>query len=365
MENSDVFDEYHRLIKQLYDEGLIHGVRIDHIDGLQDPSGYVKRLRTLLGPACYIIAEKILEAKESMPEDWPIEGTSGYEFLSHVSQLMTDREGARKLVDFYHELVPHLPPYQKLVLENKRRILEHHMHGEWENLVNEFTRLKLANGYTHDAIKNALGAVMVSLPVYRIYPNRLPLEGAEKKVMDEAFQKAAEQSQPEAEQVRYLEQLMVNGEEQETTAIIKFEKRLMQYTGPLTAKGVEDTTFYVYNPLISHDEVGDAPSTLGISINAFHSRMLRRLKENPLSLNATATHDTKRGEDARLRLNVISEIPDTWIRYVREWMALNKPLRNDGEDPAPSVNDEYFVYQSLIGGMLYDSQITDEFVERV
>ncbi len=364
MEDPGVFDEYHRLIKQLYDDGLIQGVRIDHIDGLQDPSGYVKRLRRLFGPECYIIAEKILEAKESMPEDWPIEGTSGYEFLSHVSQLITDRTGAKKLVDFYRELVPQLPPYQKLVIENKRRILEHHMHGEWENLVNEFTRLELANGYTRNEIKNALGAVMVSLPVYRIYPRSLPLEGAEKRVMAETFQKAAEQNQAEAEQVRYLEQLMVRGEEQERSAVIKFEKRLMQFTGPLTAKGVEDTTFYVYNPLISHDEVGDAPSTLGITINSFHARMARRLKENPLSLNATATHDTKRGEDARLRLNVLSEIPDIWIRYVKEWMELNKAIRKAEENEVPSVNDEYFIYQSLVGGFQNDEKAREEFVER-
>jgi (1->4)-alpha-D-glucan 1-alpha-D-glucosylmutase len=364
MEDKKVFDEYHTLIKKLYDDSLIQGVRIDHIDGLQDPAGYVTRLRNLLGPDCYIIAEKILESKENIPADWPIEGTSGYEFLSLVSQLMTDRQGARKLVEFYRELVPELPPYQKLVVENKKRILQHHMHGEWENLVSDFENLKLTNGFTKESIKNALAAVMISLPVYRIYPEQLPLDGIEKQVMTEAFQKATERDQENLEEVKYLQKLLVEGGENDKDQILKFEKRFMQFTGPLTAKGVEDTTFYVYNPLISHDEVGDAPSTLGISISSFQSKMVRRMKSNPLSLNATATHDTKRGEDSRMRLNVLSEVPDVWMRQVREWFETNKQHKKNGEIEVPSVNDEYFIYQSLIGGYPHDFNINEEFTER-
>jgi (1->4)-alpha-D-glucan 1-alpha-D-glucosylmutase len=364
MEDKKVFDEYHILIKDLYDSGLIQGVRIDHIDGLQDPGKYVHQLRKLLGPDCFIIAEKILESKESMPADWPIQGTSGYEFLSFVSQLITDRQGAKKLLEFYHELVPDLPPYQKLVVDNKKRILEHHMHGEWENLVNDFTNLKLTNGFTRESIKNALAAVMISLPVYRIYPDELPLNGIEKQVMSEAFQKATEQAHEITEEVKYLQKLMVDGEEKDKKQILKFEKRLMQFTGPLTAKGVEDTTFYIYNPLISHDEVGDAPSTLGISVNSFHAKMTKRMKTNPLSLNATATHDTKRGEDARVRLNVLSEIPQVWIRLVGEWIRLNREYKQNGS-AAPSLNDEYFIYQSLMGGYPHDFTINQEFIDRI
>jgi (1->4)-alpha-D-glucan 1-alpha-D-glucosylmutase len=364
MEEKEVFDEYHVLIKKLYDADLIQGVRIDHVDGLQDPGAYLQRLRKLLGPECYIIAEKILESKESVPSGWSIQGTSGYEFLSFVSQLITDRDGARKLLGFYHELVPDLPPYQKLVADNKKRILQHHMRGEWENLVNDFESLKLSNGFTKESIKNALAAVMISLPVYRIYPQHLPLDGVEKDVMSEAFQKAKEQALENVEEVRYLQKLMVDGEERDKKQILKFEKRLMQFTGPLTAKGVEDTTFYIYNPLISHDEVGDAPSTLGISINSFHAKMIQRMKTNPLSLNATATHDTKRGEDARMRLNILSEIPEIWMRHVAEWMQLNRQFRREGSD-APSVNDEYFIYQSLLGGYPQNFKVDDEFLERV
>jgi (1->4)-alpha-D-glucan 1-alpha-D-glucosylmutase len=364
MEEKEVFDEYHVLIKKLYDAGLIQGVRIDHIDGLQDPGGYLRRLRKLLGSECYIIAEKILESKESIPPGWSIQGTSGYEFLSFVSQLITDREGARKLLRFYQELVPDLPPYQKLVVDNKKRFLQRYMQGEWENLVNDFENLKLTNGFTKESIKNALAAVMISLPVYRIYPEHLPLDGVEKQVMSETFQKAKEQALENIEEVRYLQKLMVEGQEKDKKQILKFEKRLMQFTGPLTAKGVEDTTFYIYNPLISHDEVGDAPSTLGISINSFHAKMTQRLKTNPLSLNATATHDTKRGEDARMRLNILSEIPDIWMRHVGEWMQLNREFRREGSD-APSVNDEYFIYQSLLGGYPHNFKIDHEFIERV
>jgi (1->4)-alpha-D-glucan 1-alpha-D-glucosylmutase len=141
---------------------------------------------------------------------------------------------------------------------------------------------------------------------------------------------------------------------------------MMQFTGPLTAKGVEDTTFYVYNPLISHDEVGDAPSMLGISIQAFHAKMSTRQRLNPLSLNATATHDTKRGEDARLRLNVISEFPDVWTALVRQWVEMNYGLKKQiGDKVAPVTNDEYFIYQSLIGGFPEDLQVSEEWIGRV
>ena len=367
MEDKHVFDEYHKLIKELYDENLIQGIRIDHIDGLQDPLTYLRWLRDLLGDDCYIIAEKILEAKESIPADWPIQGTSGYEFLSFVNQLVTDRQGARKLLNFYHELVPDLPPYEKLVVENKRRILRQYMRGEWDNLTHQFYSQHLGNGFDRESLKNALAAVMVSMPVYRIYPDHLPLEGDEKKAMDEAFQRAVDQANHAEEQVKYLQRLFVYGEEKERRDILAFEKRLMQFTGPLTAKGVEDTTFYVYNPLVSHDEVGDAPSILGITIDAFHGKMIQRLKNNPASLNATATHDTKRGEDARLRLNVLSEMPDIWIRWIREWMTSNAPrkLSLDENLLAPSTNDEYFIYQTLVASFPHDLHMTNEFIQRL
>jgi (1->4)-alpha-D-glucan 1-alpha-D-glucosylmutase len=367
MEDARVFDEYHQFIHSLYQQGLIHGLRIDHIDGLNDPAQYIKNLRKLFGNSCYIIAEKILEAKEEMPQNWPLEGTSGYEFLSYVNQLITDRSGTKKLLNFYREVVPELPAYDKLVLENKRLILSQYMQGEWNNLVHHFKSVELLPAYSDEEIKDALALFMLSLPVYRIYPEKMPLSGNDLELINEAFRKALAHSAQYQDLLKELHALFTGSQgEQPRGRVLKFLKRLMQFTGPLTAKGVEDTTFYVYNPLISHDEVGDAPSTLGISIQSFHNKMVARQKFTPLSLNATATHDTKRGEDARLRLNMISEFPEVWINLVRQWFDMNARLKTElNGRSAPMVNDEYFIYQALIGGFPEDLKVSEEWIERV
>lgn len=368
MEDKLVFDEYHRFIRSLYDSKIIHGLRIDHIDGLNDPSDYIRNLRELFGNSCYIIAEKILEAMEDVPESWPLEGTSGYEFLYYVNQLFTNKGGARKLEKFYRSLIPEMPPYNELVFENKKLILENYMAGEWDNLVRLFYESDLSNGFEQDRIRQAIALVMLSMPVYRIYPDKLPLKGNNLSVMNEAFSSAAKRGEAYISELTYLKDLFTGtpADDDQHRKILKFMKRLMQFTGPLTAKGVEDTTFYVYNPLISHDEVGDTPSTLGITIQDFHNKMLQRQKRNPLSLNTTATHDTKRGEDARLRLNVLSELPGHWQERVTEWMKVNKDYHTTvNGKPAPDLNDEYFIYQTITGGFPEDGIVTEEFIQRL
>ncbi|HEY0743839.1 MAG TPA: malto-oligosyltrehalose synthase [Chryseosolibacter sp.] len=368
MEDQEVFDEYHTFLYQLYKEGLIQGVRVDHIDGLRDPATYLQRLRTLFGKDCYIIAEKILESKEQIPSSWPLEGTSGYEFLSFASQLMTNRNGAKKLVSFYKDLVPDLPPYKELVRKNKQMILEKYMQGEWDNLVRLFMALNLEGKFTESEVREALAAFMVALPVYRIYPESIPVKDEELKVLKEAFEKAVKVNAGLGNELGYLQSLFTNVESGvDSNNVLVFLQRLMQFTGPLTAKGVEDTTFYVYNALISHDEVGDAPSSLGISISEFHRKMQQRQASTPHSLNATATHDTKRGEDSRLRLNALCDFPDEWIALVKQWMTVNQKFkrRTSKGTLAPTVNDEYYIYQAIFGGFPADFQVTHEFRERV
>ena len=368
MEDKAVFDDYHTFLHTLFKENIFQGLRIDHIDGLKNPGQYIRRLRQLFGAECYIIAEKILEANEDMPEHWPLQGTSGYEFLSYVSQLMTDRQGAKQITAFYQRIIPSLPAYKALVLRNKKLILEKYMAGEWNNLFHYFEDLRLASGFGKSRIKQALALVMISLPVYRIYPEHLPLGERETQVMEEAFQKAILIDGGFKPELDYLKELFTGKQTGEGTAhrVLLFLQRLMQFTGPLTAKGVEDTTFYIYNALISHDEVGDAPSTLGITISNFHMKMLARQQLSPLSLNATATHDTKRGEDARLRLNVLCEFPEEWQAHVLRWFTDNKPLRGcmDGAE-VPVLNDEYYIYQAIAGGFPGDLHVTDEFIQRL
>jgi (1->4)-alpha-D-glucan 1-alpha-D-glucosylmutase len=365
MEDKKVFDEYHQAIASLVRQKFVSGVRIDHIDGLYDPAGYITRLRQLLGNDCYIIAEKILESREQMPADWPLQGTSGYEFLSFVNQLITDRAGAQKLVRYYKRISDHDVPYQKMVYENKKLMLEQYMGGEWNNLIGYFEKLDLVAHFDRERMKQAIGALMLSLDIYRIYPDSLPLQGAALETLERTFTRAQVHGKEYAAELEYLKSLFVN--EQTTRAkqsALQFLRRLMQFTGPLTAKGVEDTTFYVYNPLISHDEVGDTPADMAISVDAFHSRMLTRMKLSPHALNATATHDTKRGEDARIRLNVISELADVWEQHVETWRNINRDeLKGTGEKPI-SANDEYLIYQALIGGFPENLDIDEDFLKR-
>lgn len=368
MEDDDVFRDYHHFLHHLRTSGLVDGFRIDHIDGLLDPTTYIKRLRNLVGIDTYIVAEKILEEREGIPLHWDIEGTSGYEFLAYVSQLFTDRIGGRKILGFYKSLVPGLPGYKELVVQNKRLILKEHMAGEWQNLVRLFTELGLRGAYAEQKIKEAIGLIMLSLPVYRIYPDGLPLRGEDRKVIEAAFIAAQSLESDCHDELRYLESLFLEDSrgDQVEVDILHFLRRLMQFTGPLTAKGVEDTTFYVYSPLISHDEVGDAPSRLGISVGEFHRKMIDRHRQVPLALNATSTHDTKRGEDARIRLNILSEFPQEWIEHVNHWMVINQKFTTTiGQRTAPEANEMYFIYQSLVGGFPDDFVVTPEFIERI
>jgi (1->4)-alpha-D-glucan 1-alpha-D-glucosylmutase len=368
MEDEKVFDEYHTYLFKLYKEKLLHGFRIDHIDGLQDPARYTQDLRKMMGDTCYIIAEKILEAKEDMPLQWPIQGTSGYEFLSFLNQLLTHRKGARELLNFYQQLLPDISHYRKLIFDSKKLILENYMVGEWDNLTRLLGSLGLAGNYEHTRVKRALGFLMLSLPVYRIYPDALPLKGKSLITLHEAFDRALREGAHHAEEITHLRDLFTNSpaNEQEHDRILLFLRRLMQFTGPLTAKGVEDTTFYIYNPLISHDEVGSSPAPLGMSVQTFHEKMQTRQASTPLSLNATATHDTKRGEDARVRINVLSRIPEVWKEHVGHWLNINSCCRTmvNGRT-VPELNDEYFIYQSMLGGFPEDFVVTEEWIKRV
>jgi (1->4)-alpha-D-glucan 1-alpha-D-glucosylmutase len=209
---------------------------------------------------------------------------------------------------------------------------------------------------------------MLSLPVYRVYPDSLPLKGKTLVTIHEAFDKAVRMGDEYSEELSYLRGMFTNppADDLQSANILAFLKRVMQFTGPLTAKGVEDTTFYIYNPLISHDEVGDSPAPLGMSVQRFHERMLNRQQATPLSLNATATHDTKRGEDARVRINVLSRIPEEWKEQVSSWFEMNRIFRTEADGrTVPHVNDEYFIYQSMLGGFPEDFEVTDEWIKRV
>ncbi len=368
MEDESVYTDYHRFIFSLYQKGLIQGVRIDHIDGLYHPQEYVDRLRKSLGEDCYIVAEKILEYNEDIARDWKLQGTSGYEFLSFTNQLLTDKKGAEKLLAFYKELVPQSQSYEDIVFQKKHAFLYSQMQGELDNLVHLAKELKVfpIAAFSQEGLKKALGILMASFPVYRIYPDAYPLHKEALPIVKKAFEKASQKGEDVQQELQLLQTLFdANGKAPGDQNKLLFLMRLMQFTGPLAAKGVEDTTFYVYNPLISHNEVGDSPLQLGITIDEFHQKMKSRQENNPYSLNATSTHDTKRGEDGRMRINALAAMPDKWIQNVNNWRQMNTPfVKMVKNKPAPSTNDEYFIYQSLIGAFPEDLTVTEAFISR-
>ena len=361
MENEAVFAAYHQQLHRWYSMGLIQGLRIDHIDGLAAPKQYIDRLRRLFGPDCYMIAEKILGPHESMPDDWALEGMTGYEFLRLAGQVLTDSAGSRQLLDFYTREIIRLPVYEDLVTEKKSDFLHKYMGGELNNLMALLTGSSLPGAASQRTrrLKEALAILMASFPVYRIYPDDKPLPPAARRVIAQAFASAKKQQPDCLPELLFLEELF------EEVPASPFIKRLMQFTGPLAAKGIEDTTFYVYNPYIAHNEVGDSPATAGMSPKEFHQQMIERQAALPYALNATTTHDTKRGEDSRIRLNALSARPREWISVVTSWRQLNRPLITEVNGrPAPSANDEYLIYQALLGGFPADLIVTDDFRDR-
>lgn len=355
-----VFEHYHRVVKELVAEGVFQGLRIDHVDGLFDPSDYLERLRSSVGEDTYIAVEKILEHGEELDGSWPIQGTTGYEFLAQVNNLFTWKESRGLFTELYHQFTGPGKDIQDLVHDKKRYILYEHMGGELENL----SRLFKENSdqeYPDEEIKDVLGEFLVRCPVYRFYGNTLPLTGHEQLEVQKILQSL--RAHKAMGVVAELEKILLpENKSKIRRGAIHFYQRLMQFSGPLMAKGVEDTLMYSYNRFIGHNEVGDAPEAFGLTPTEFHQLMIQRQEKHPLSLNATSTHDTKRGEDVRARLNVITDLASEWAMKVREWQQLNAPLKSGG---FPDANDEYFIYQSLLGASPMPGTEDPDFADRI
>lgn len=371
MQDPAVFDHYHTVIKTLTAEGIFQGLRIDHIDGLYDPQTYLERLRELSGEDAYIIVEKILEPGENIPAHWPIQGNTGYDFLALVNNLLTQRSSEKAFTRFYRKLVGNNTSVHAQILEKKSNILYRHMAGELNNLFQLFLDLNLVDkralaAIHRDDIKSAIAEFLIRCPVYRYYGNRLPLGGEEAEAISAILYNIRKNIHDLGPAVGLLETTLLHQphehNEDYNRRALNFYQRCMQFTGPLMAKGVEDTLMYTYNRFIGHNEVGDAPESFGLSPEEFHDKMQQRQELWPLSVNATSTHDTKRGEDVRARLNVLTAMPNEWLTAVQEWQTLNADLR---QNKAPDPNDEYFIYQTLIGAYPMPGQHEDDFANRL
>ncbi|MFB0505682.1 MAG: malto-oligosyltrehalose synthase [Thermodesulfobacteriota bacterium] len=358
IEDEDVFNHTHSLAFKLIEEGKITGLRIDHIDGLYDPTNYLKRIRQKAGEL-YVLVEKILDLEEELPSLWPVQGTTGYEFLNYVNGLFCKREHEKELSRIYTNFTALNTPYEELVCEKKRLILGKHMAGDVDNLAHFMKAISSRDRHGSDitiyGLKRALVEVMTQFPVYRTYIGNEISRQTDRSYIKEAIERAKGSSPGLLNELQFIERFLLLDfghylSEEEKNQWTQFVMRFQQFTGPLMAKGFEDTTLYVYNRLLSLNEVGGNPNKFGISTGEFHHFLEERANPWPHSFNATSTHDTKRGEDTRARINVLSEIPREWEKTIKTWSKANRERKRKVRGrTVPDRNDEYFLYQTLLG----------------
>jgi (1->4)-alpha-D-glucan 1-alpha-D-glucosylmutase len=368
IEDAEVFEIMHERIMALVRAGLITGLRIDHIDGLYHPRAYLRRLRER-APDAYLVAEKILELEESLPTDWTLEGTSGYKFCNYVNEVFCESSNDAALTDLYREFIGAEIDYNTLLFDSKKRIIEEHMGGEVAYLAH-LLRKATAGAGTDASVRSALTTLIAAFPVYRTYIDDRHFSEQDQKHLAEAI-RIAKQRRPDSRSeidrigAVLLSQRDSSDRSRPSESSRHFLMRFQQFTGPAMAKGFEDTVLYTYNRLVSLNEVGGDPSSMGVGLDRFHEFNCTRARNWPHAMNATSTHDTKRGEDVRARLNVLSEIPGRWREAVTRWKQMNEThKRIVGDAPAPDANDEYLLYQTLVGALPFE-QDYDRFTDRV
>jgi (1->4)-alpha-D-glucan 1-alpha-D-glucosylmutase len=389
----EVFETTHRLVIDLVRNGAITGLRIDHPDGLYLPRQYFEKLQTHCahslamwpadGRAVYMAVEKILTGNEPLRKDWPVHGTTGYEFANQVAQLLVDQGAETSITTTFRKFIGHSLHYGHLVYAKKRLVMRLALANDVNVLGNMVDRLSEQNRWFRDftlqALVLAVRETIACFPVYRTYlePNR-PVSDEDRQIIERAIA-AAKRRNPGIEAslfnflrdvllFRFPENLDDKAREEHTHFVLKFQ----QYTGPIMAKGIEDTVFYIFNRLPALNEVGGEPQQFGSGIEAFHRRNEDRQRDWPASMLTTSTHDTKRSEDVRARMAAISEIPDLWRRSLARWRAVNRRWKKRVDElPAPDANEEYLLYQTLLGTWAIDhsgnpaATPSSDYVERI
>ena len=366
MEDEQVFQDTHRRVLEWVREGIVDGLRVDHPDGLRDPEEYFDRLRAA-APDAWIVAEKILGPGEPLPGNWPIAGTTGYDFLNRVSALFIDPEGEAPLTEFYREFTNETRDYPMIVREKKLTVLRNVLGSDINRLTDLLLQICEKHRRHRDSsrhqLTDALRELIACFPVYRTYirPYSNLLSETDRQYVDVAAV-AAMKERPDIEAtlfefLRDLLTLAVTGDLEN-----EFVARFQQLTGPAMAKGVEDTAFYTFNRFIALNEVGGDPSRFGMSLQRFHEATEQWQRLWPLTMLTTATHDTKRGEDVRARLAVLSELPGRWSDAVRRWSVMTQAHRTGDW---PDRNTEYFFYQTLVGAWPVCAERLTAYMEKV
>ncbi|MFL5320178.1 MAG: malto-oligosyltrehalose synthase [Myxococcaceae bacterium] len=413
VEDRDVFEEVHKLPLEWIKEGRIHGLRIDHPDGLFDPTAYFLNLQESyflqearkqfdrrpegewaqsmialrelyrarftedpthpLFRSLYLIVEKIQGGRERIPEAWAVHGTTGYRFANLTTGLFVQREHEQELTETYARFIGRLYDFHHLVYEKKKLILSVSMASEVNVLARELNRIseldRRSRDFTMNLLKRALVEFIALFPVYRTYVDgwRAEVDQRDVQYIEWTIARAKEHDPTTNASIydflkdvllrRYPEHLPEKNREQ----MLRFAMKVQQLTGPVMAKGLEDTVFYIYNRLTSLNEVGGEPERFGSSVEQFHLRNQERAEKWPAALLASTTHDTKRSEDVRARLNVISEVPEDWKKATRAWARTNKKYKTRvGERLCPDSNDEYLFYQALLGAWPMGEHLSDD-----
>lgn len=388
LEAPEVFEARHAHIVQLVREGKVTGLRVDHIDGLYDPLDYLRRLQTSVGslpgdacghPGVFVVVEKVLGGDEPLPEDWPVCGTTGYDFLNAVNGVFIEPQGLQMLEANYARFTGDTATFDDVCYSRNKLVMEQLFQGEVNALAHLLGKIAAGDRHARDLpfseLTQALVEVTACLPVYRTYIRDFEVSSRDRVYIDRAL-KAARRRTPR-ERVSsaafdFLRCVLLLDPpyyaESHKEEWLTFVMRWQQFTGPVMAKGLEDTSYYVHNSLISLNEVGGDPirKNLPFDLEAFHLFNQERPAHWRCTLNATSTHDTKRGEDVRARINVLSELPEQWENCLRRWSRWNqakKPLV--GRRPVPDPAEEVLLYQTMLGAWPLEEDEIPSFKERL
>ena len=416
MENPRVFAATHQLLRHLLADDMIQGVRLDHCDGLLNPKQYLIRLQMLYAASqcagaaprpplaengielelqqvfgqhdwmnvrapLYTVVEKILEPGEELPREWPVDGTSGYDFTTLVNGVFIDRRNERHFTNLYHRFIGASYDLETLIYNSKKLIMHASLASEVNVLAHMLDAISLtdrfARDFTRKALRDVIRETIACFPVYRTYiDERGQMTERDRAYINEAIGKAKRRNPDKAPaSFDFLRDILLlthkDSEDQSELYRRKlyFTLKFQQLTGPVMAKGLEDTAFYVYNRFIAVNEVGGSPRQFGVTPDEFHSRNLKRAEDWPYSMLATSTHDTKRSEDVRARLDVLSEMPKLWGAQVFKWRKANrtrKRLLPDGRR-VPDLNEEYLLYQTLVGSwpFAFQEHQPEEYISRI
>ena len=363
-----VFEATHDQILHLSAKRVIRGLRVDHIDGLRDPLGYLSRLQERLVASQpsepgrpYVLVEKILSRNETLPDDWPVSGTTGYDYLNAANGLFVSPSGASKLEKAYFDFIGREMSFADVLYEKKKLVMNTLLAVEMRSLGRELANLAARDRYARNILRSELMDVLIEatacFPVYRTYIRNLEVSHPAKQLIERAIDEArARRPQLNPLGFAFLRDVLtlaspphiLSDQREERLA---FVMHWQQFTGPIVAKGLEDTALYAYYPLLSLNEVGGSPELSRIMLREnFYEFMRERQKHWPDSLNALSTHDTKRSEDVRARLNVLSELPDAWAKEIAAWSAENQSRKQTvAGRKVPDANEEYLIYQTLVG----------------